>query len=82
MLRPYQRDLLKSFQELPQKELILSFKNRQLKARGVGFFTWKVTDSSETGSYFRKSNTGRYKVQDLGTIVSVHKIGGSKDPLK
>ena len=38
MLRPYQRDLLKSFQELPQKELILSFKNRQLKARGVGFF--------------------------------------------
>ena len=38
MLRPYQRDLLKSVQELPQKELILSFKNRQLKARGVGFF--------------------------------------------
>ena len=38
MLRPYQRDLLESFQELPQKELILSFKNRQLKTRGVGFF--------------------------------------------
>ena len=38
MLRPYQRDLLKSFQELSQKEPILSFKNRQLKARGVGFF--------------------------------------------
>ena len=62
MLRPYQRNLLKYFQELPQKELIFSFKNRQLKARGVGvFFTWKMTDSSETGSYFRKSNTGRYK---------------------
>ena len=80
MLRPYKRDLLKSFQELPQKELILSYKNRQLKARGVGFFsTWKVTDSSETGSYFRKNNTGRYKSWES---VSVHKIGGSKDPFK
>ena len=52
MLRPYQRDLLKSFQELPQKELILSFKNHQLKARADGFFTWKVTDFEIIFVYF------------------------------